>query len=189
MTKFDETECMNFKYLTYLVALVLYISFTGFKPPKNTFPKGDILYSKYGGNVDSMMAGERKLDSMARPFLYQVKEEAKVEVSSIDDESVILEKAQIMPQFPDGEAGLKEYIASGTAFIPDTLVGKNATVLVKFYVNTLGDAKNPKIVKTDNPSFELQTILLIEGMPKWTPAKQNGKDVNCYITLPIKYGQ
>ena len=77
MTKFDETECMNFKYLTYLVALVLYISFTGFKPPKNTFPKGDILYSKYGGNVDSMMAGERKLDSMARPFLYQMKEEAK----------------------------------------------------------------------------------------------------------------
>ena len=50
-------------------------------------------------------------------------------------------------------------------------------------------AKNPKIVKTDNPSFELQTILLIEGMPKWTPAKQNGKDVNCYVTLPIKYGQ
>jgi hypothetical protein len=49
--------------------------------------------------------------------------------------------------------------------------------------------KNPKIIKTDNPSFELQTILLIEGMPKWTPAKQNGKDVNCYITLPIKYGQ
>jgi len=62
-------------------------------------------------------------------------------------------------------------------------------VIVKFYVNTLGDAKNPKIIKTDDPSFELQTIMLIDGMPKWTPGKQNGKEVNCYITLPVKYGQ
>lgn len=180
---------MKNHFFTLLAGLLFFLGLTGFKPPKNNYPKGDILYSKYGGNVDSMMAGERKLDSLARPYLYKVEEAPKEEVSSIDDETVILEKAQIMPEFPEGEKGLKEYIASGTAFIPDTLVGKKATVIVKFYVNTLGDAKNPKIIKTDDPSFELQTIMLIDGMPKWTPGKQNGKEVNCYITLPVKYGQ
>ncbi len=180
---------MKIKHFISIFLLLILIVLTGFKPPKNTFPKGDILYSKYGGNIDSMMAGERKLDSLAHPFLYQVKEETIDETTKMDDESVIREKAEIMPQFPDGEVGLKEYIISSTAFIPDTLVGKKATVFVKFYINTLGDAKNPIIIKTDNPSFELQTLILVEGMPKWTPAKQNGKEVNCYITLPIKYGE
>ena len=102
---------MQSKYFTFIITLIGFIGLTGFKPPKNTYPKGDILYSKYGGNLDSMTTGERKLDSLAHPYLYQPKEEEKKEESSsIDDESVILEKAEIMPQFPEGEAGLKDYI-------------------------------------------------------------------------------
>jgi hypothetical protein len=169
--------------------MLIFEGLTASKPPKNPYPKNDILYQKYGGDVDKMMEGERRADSIAHPYLYEKKEEANTDTApGIDDESHILEKAEIMPQFPDGEKGLKDYIASGTAFIPDTLVGKKATVVVKFYINTLGDAKNPKIIKTDDPSFELQTIMLIDGMPKWTPGKQNGKEINCYITLPVKYG-
>lgn len=181
---------MQTKDFIYTISLIGFIGLTAFKPPKDNYPKGDILYSKYGGNVDSMMAGERKLDSLARPYLYQVKVEEKTEeTSSIDDESVIREKAEIMPQFPDGETGLKDYIASYKIYIPDTLVGKKATVMVKFYINTLGDPKNPIIIKTDNASFDLQTIMMVDGMPKWTPGKQNGKEVNCYITLTVKYGE
>jgi len=177
------------KYLSFLLfSMIAFIGLTAFKPPKNTYPKNDILYSKYGGDINKMMTEERKLDSIAHPYLYEVKEEKK-DTSSFDDESVIVEKAEVMPQFPDGDKGLKEYIASSTAFIADTLVGKKATVIVKFYVSFLGDAKNPKIIKTDNASFDLQTLVLIEGMPKWTPGKTNGKPVNCYITMPIKYGQ
>ena len=41
----------------------------------------------------------------------------------------------------------------------------------------------------DNPAFDLQTILIIENMPKWEAATQNGKAVNCYQVLPIKFGQ
>lgn len=181
---------MKTKFFIFPAGLMLLLSVYGFKPPKNTYPKNDILYSKYGGDADKMLREERKLDSLAHPYLYQTSKKETIETSSgIDNESVILEKVEIMPQFQDGEKGLKEYITSGTAFIPDTLVGKKATVTVKFYINTLGDAKNPKIIKSTDPSFDLQTIMLIDGMPKWTPAKQNGKEVNCYITLPIKYGE
>ncbi|MFN8238306.1 MAG: energy transducer TonB [Chitinophagales bacterium] len=181
---------VNYKSFILPLGFLLLLSAYGFKPPKNTYPKNDILYFKYGGDVDKMLREERKLDSLAHPYLYQsAKEEVKETTSGIDDESVILEKAEVMPQFQDGDKGLKEYIASGTAFIPDTLVGKKAIVTVKFYINTLGDAKNPKIIKSTDPSFDLQTIMLIDGMPKWTPAKQNGKEANCYITLPIKYGE
>jgi hypothetical protein len=172
-----------------IAAVFILTAAYAFKPPKNGFPKNDILYQKYGGDIEKMMEGERRADSIAHPYLYQAKEEPADTAPSIDDESVILEKAQVMPQFENGEKGLNDYIASATAFIPDTLVGKKATVVVKFYVNTLGDPRNPKIIKSDNSSFDLQTIMLVDGMPKWTPGKQNGKEVNCYITLPVKYGQ
>lgn len=183
---------MKNRFINLIITLIVAYTTTGFKPPKNnTYPKNDILYSKYGGDIQKMMEGERRADSIARPFMYQTKaeEQPAVSTSTIDDESVILERAEIMPQFPDGEKGLKEYIASGIAFIPDTLVGKRASVVIKFYISTLGDAKDPKIIKTNDPSFDLQTIMLVDGMPKWTPGKQNGKEVNCYITLPVEYGQ
>ncbi|MFN8260473.1 MAG: energy transducer TonB [Chitinophagales bacterium] len=180
---------MKSNHSTLILFFLLSLGLSAFKPPKNSAPKNDILYSKYGGDIDKMMREERRLDSLAHPYLYQVPEEKKEGAPAIDDESVILEKAEIMPQFPEGEKGLKDYIQSGTTFIPDTLVGKKANVTVKFYINTLGDAKNPKVVKSDNPSFDIQAIMLIDGMPKWTPGKQNGKEVNCYITLALKYGQ
>jgi hypothetical protein len=188
MFKFDKIFFMLKHTSKLFVSIIGLLMLMSFKPPKNNFPKNDILYSKYGGDVDKMMREERKLDSIAHPYLYEVIEEKK-DTSTFDDESVIVEKAEIMPQFPDGEKGLKEYIASSTVFIADSLVGKKATVIVKFYVSFLGDAKNPKIIKTDNPSFDIQTITLVENMPKWTPGKTNGKEVNCYITMPIKYGQ
>lgn len=180
---------MPYKYIFLLFATFILLS--AFKPPKSSYPKGDILYSKYGGNVDSMMAGERRADSLARPYMYQniITEEKTVTENAVDDESVILEKATIMPQFPEGENGLQEYIATNKLLIPDSLVGLKANLIVKFYVNTLGDAKNPKIIKTDNPAFNEHVIILIDGMPKWTPAKQNDKNVNCYITIPVKYGE
>lgn len=181
---------MQHKLLKTTISTFLFLGITGFKPPKSPYPKNDILYSKYGGDVELMMREERKLDSLAHPYLYQKKvEEKNTETSTIDDESVILDKADILPEFPEGAAGLKDYLASGTAFIPDTLVGKKATVLVKFYINTLGDPKDPKVIQTDNASFNTYSIMLIDGMPKWTPAMHKGKAVNCYQTITIKYGQ
>lgn len=181
---------MQLKHTIYLCSCLCLLMLMGFKPPKVASPKNDILYSKYGGDVEKMMQEERRIDSTLHPYLYKVeKKTVEDTIPKIDDETVILEKAAIMPQFPEGEKGLQEYITSGTTFIPDTLIGKKATVTVKFYINTLGDAKNPTVIKSDNPSFNLQAIMLIDGMPKWTPAKQNNKDVNCYIILPIKYGQ
>lgn len=181
---------MSKKLLFPTFLILCFVILSGFKPPKNSYPKNDILYSKYGGDIDLMMREERRIDSLAHPYLYEVKEvETKVETDDLGDESIILEKADIMPVFPDGEKGLQEYIASNIVFLVDTLVGKKANVTVKFFVNKLGNAKNPEIVKSDNPSFNLQSIIIIDNMPSWTPAKKNGKEVNCYITLPIKYGQ
>lgn len=163
-----------------------------FKPPKNNALKGDILYTKYGGNIEKMLEGERIKDSLARPYLYENKQLTPItneEALPYDDESQIFDRAEIMPKFQNGQDGLSEYIASVLTYLPDTLVGKKTDVLVKFFVNTLGDARNPTILKTDNKSFDLHAIMLINDMPKWTPAKQNGKDVNCYYTLKIQYGK
>ncbi len=177
--------------LPFIAFLLLCATMTS-KPPKNNYPKNDILYSKYGGDVEKMMREERRLDSMARPFMYQVAptgENTESDSSTIDNESVILDKADVMPQFPDGAKGLEDFLTSSKIFTPDTLVGKKATVLVKFYINTYGVPRNPQIVKTDNNQFDALSLAIIESMPKWEPAQKNGKPVNCYQTITIKFGE
>lgn len=183
----------NFATLLSIFFVLLICS--GFKPPKNTGapnPKNDILYSKYGGDVDKMLEGERRLDSIARPYLYQAQpEEEKKETSTVDDESNIKEKAEIMPTYVNGEKALQEYVKQNAVLVGDSLVGVKATILVKFFINTLGDARYTKIIKTDNTtrSFDLEVMRIIDGMEKWNPAKQNGVEVNCYQTITIKFGE
>ncbi|MCB0508870.1 MAG: energy transducer TonB [Chitinophagales bacterium] len=174
-------------YSTLFFLLIISLGF-GIRPPKNKpSPKEDILYSIYGGNVDSMLIGERRKDSLLHPYLYKnfIKETKNEETDMTSN--FIYEKADVMPQFEGGESALKEFLSQQVNFVADTLVGQKADVLVKFYVNTFGDASEPKIIQTNNPAFDIQTLLIIGNMPKWIPGKQNGKDVNCYVTLPIKF--
>ncbi len=182
------------KLATLSLSLYALMLLSAFKPPKNSTPnpKNDILYSKYGGDINKMLEGERKIDSMNRPYLYMnIVEEKKEESNTVDDESDIKERADIMPSYLAGEKELQTYIKQNAVLVGDSLVGVKATVLVKFYVNTLGDARFSKIIKTDNPKymFDLEVMRIIDGMEKWSPAKQNGVKVNCYQTITIRFGE
>lgn len=196
MCAFKNNKFIHMKSFSTLILLFSGIILcSGFKPPKNSGapnPKNDILYSIYGGDVNKMMEGERRKDSIARPYLYQnITEEKKEETSTVDDESNIKEKAEIMPTYIAGEKALQEYVKQNAVLVGDSLVGVKANILVKYYINTLGDARYTKILKTDNPtrSFDVEVMRIIDGMEKWNPAKQNGVEVNCYQTITIKFGE
>ncbi len=162
------------------------------KPPKKggNGPQGDVLYTKYGGDVNKMMEDMRKQDSLKYPFLYNIQQEEKKDtVVTIDDETKILDYADELPKFTNGTQGINDYIQSYKLTIPDSLINEKANLEVKFYVNTIGTTRDPVVIKTDNPKFDAFTRWMIYDMPSWTPAKQNGKEVNCYVTLKVTYGK
>jgi len=175
---------------TFTLSFIAILLLCSLKPPKKAAPQNDILYSKYGGDVDKMMQDMRRQDSMKYPFLYNLNDEAKIDSSTLTDEQTkILDYADELPAFPNGTAGLNEYILGYKLNIPDSLSSDKANVEVKFYVNTTGTTQDPVVIKTTNAKFDAFTRWLIYDMPTWTPAKQSGKTVNCYVALKITYGQ
>ena len=94
--------------------------------------------------------------------------------------------AEEKPQFPGGEQALKKYIADHIKYppaIPE--YGIQDTVHVSFIIDTTGKVRNPRIIKGVDPTIDKEAIRLVKSFPAWKPAKQQGRKVNFYYTLPI----
>lgn len=60
-------------------------------------------------------------------------------------------------------------------------------VEVEYVINTDGRAENPKITKSLGEAFDQEVIKLINAMPRWTPAEQNGFKVPDKQILAVEF--
>ena len=101
------------------------------------------------------------------------------------DEQIFVQVEQ-MPEYPGGEAALRQFLASNVKY-PDDAVksGTQGKVFVKFVVNKDGKVVNPKIARSVSPSIDKEALRVVSIMPNWTPGKQSGKNVAVEYTVPI----
>ena len=60
-------------------------------------------------------------------------------------------------------------------------------VSVLFYIDQDGAVKNAEVVNGIGYGCDEEAIRIVEAMPKWKPASQNGKSVNFYIKLNVTF--
>ena len=60
-------------------------------------------------------------------------------------------------------------------------------VVVTFDVNDDGTVSNVQVENSVNSILDNEVVSLVESMPKWIPAKQNGQPVKMKYTLPIRF--
>ena len=103
------------------------------------------------------------------------------------DEQIFVQVEQ-MPEYPGGEAALRQFLASNVKY-PDDAVksGTQGKVFVKFVVNKDGKVVNPKIARSVSPSIDKEALRVVSIMPNWTPGKQKGKNVAVEYTVPILF--
>ena len=103
------------------------------------------------------------------------------------DEQIFVQVEQ-MPEYPGGEAALRQFLASNVKY-PDDAVksGTQGKVFVKFVVNKDGKVVNPKIARSVSPSIDKEALRVVSIMPNWTPGKQRGKNVAVEYTVPILF--
>lgn len=97
--------------------------------------------------------------------------------------------AEQMPIFPGGEKEMHRFIYENLKYpeIPEDKLMENLSTTVRFVVSRTGDIKD---IEATRPQYK-GTILtdsltqIIKRMPKWTPGKQNGINVNVYISIPL----
>lgn len=98
------------------------------------------------------------------------------------------EKVDIPAEFPGGINKARLFIANNVQY-PDEAVeeGVNGTVRVKFTIELDGSISNIQIVQKLGYGCDEEVIRVLKRMPKWTPAKLNGKFVRSYFIMPVSF--
>ena len=69
--------------------------------------------------------------------------------------------------------------------VPDNLKGSG--VIVKFTIEKTGEITNAVIKKSVNPQIDKAALEIVNEMPRWKPAKQDGNPVKVTRSIPIKF--
>jgi protein TonB len=88
-----------------------------------------------------------------------------------------------MPEFKGGKEELNKFIIKNLHNPIDD--SANGRVYVEFIVTKNGNLEDIKILKGLSDELNAEVLRLIKSMPKWIPGKQRGKEINCYIMIPI----
>lgn len=100
---------------------------------------------------------------------------------------------KIQPQeetasFVGGNEALNNWIEENITYpIFAEVNGIEGKVVVTFDVNDDGSISNVQVDESANPILVSEVVSKIESMPKWNPAKQNGRPVKMTYTLPISF--
>lgn len=96
--------------------------------------------------------------------------------------------AEQRPSFPGGREALMQYLLQNLQY-PETARKTNveAIALVSFTVDKNGDIRNAKSLKEIGYGIDKEALRVVNEMPKWNPAVQNGKPVEMEYTLEINF--
>lgn len=100
-------------------------------------------------------------------------------------EPVILDYAEIEPEFPGGKDAWMNYLQRMLRVPDDLEEGERKTVKVKFVVNADGEVTDAVIIQGAGTAFDREVLRVINRMPKWKPGKQRGRPVAVYFTQPV----
>lgn len=90
--------------------------------------------------------------------------------------------------FPTGIPGLMQYVASTLRYPAKArTAGIQGNVLVEFVVLPTGAIGSAKIKKGLDRDCDEEALRIVRQMPRWIPAKQNGKAVTSQFVLPIQF--
>lgn len=93
-------------------------------------------------------------------------------------------------EFPGGGMNLKRWLAENIRYPQEAIeLGIEGTVYVRFAIDKNGEVRNPVIMRgaPDCPECDQEVIRVMKMMPRWNPARKNGKPVNTIYNLPVKF--
>ena len=90
--------------------------------------------------------------------------------------------------FPGGLQGLMQFLTTHIKY-PEVskALHHSGIVFIRFIIKKDGTAVPYSIVKEADPFFDLEAWQVIKEMPKWIPARMEGKPVVSVFNLPVKF--
>ncbi len=92
------------------------------------------------------------------------------------------------PEYPGGYEAMLRYLHDKLQY-PSTAQEARitGTVFVSFVVSKTGKISNTRILRGIGNACDEEAIKVVDGMPDWIPARQNGRAVPVIFQIPIKF--
>lgn len=105
-----------------------------------------------------------------------------------DQDEVVFEVVEEMPDFPGGMQALMEYLSRNVKYPAVAHAnGTQGRVIVSFVVKKDGSISDIKTVRNVDPYLDKEAERVIAAMPNWKPGKQRGQAVNVRFTVPVMF--
>ena len=107
---------------------------------------------------------------------------------NVQPENQVFYIVEEMPEFPGGEAALRNHIAKSIKYPQSAQEnGVQGRVYVQFIVSADGSVRNASIARGVDPVLDQEALRVVRNLPIWIPGKQRGKTVDVSYTVPINF--
>ena len=109
------------------------------------------------------------------------------EIEVVTNPEEILSYAEVMPEFPGGMPEMVKYLLENMIY-PEEMKenGIEGRIFVQFVVTKTGSVEDITIARGID-GLNREAIRLVKQMPNWSPGKNNGKEVNVKMVIPIRF--
>jgi TonB family protein len=110
-------------------------------------------------------------------------------VAAAEDSVTFQQVVQKAPQYVGGFEALYDYLLSNLRYPAKAFKKrKEGIVLVSFIVDrTDGHIRDAKVEKGVSKELDAEALHLVTSMPNWVPGKQNGRNIDVKLTLPVQF--
>lgn len=109
------------------------------------------------------------------------------EVSKVNSENYEMKRFK-RPEFPGGERMLAQFLSKNISYPQEAIdKGIQGRVYAEFTVEVDGSITGARIHRGIGGGCDEETIRVINLMPKWKPAEQNGEKIKVKHALPIQF--
>lgn len=93
-----------------------------------------------------------------------------------------------MPEFPGGEAALRQHIALAITYPAKAREsGIEGRVYITFVVDETGDVKDAKVARGVDVSLDEEALRVVKELPRWKAGRQRGENVRVSYTIPVNF--
>lgn len=96
---------------------------------------------------------------------------------------------EVAAEYPGGTPALMRFLSMKVKYPKEAEKrGEQGKAYVKFVVMSDGNVDYVQIAKSSgSKTLDDEAMRVVKSMPRWTPAKQDGENVNSMLTLPVAF--
>ncbi|HEY0977195.1 MAG TPA: energy transducer TonB [Flavobacteriales bacterium] len=95
-------------------------------------------------------------------------------------------RSEELPSYPGGFSAMHAFLQRNIRY-PDTVLSRTEAVTIEFLVDVDGSIQEVQVTKGIGKLFDREALRVVGLMPKWIPAKENGRPVKARIEVPIRF--